>query len=112
MYIQSNHWLDDDSPNSIVSQIQGAQGKEEAGSWRKVEPIGTPTLGADAPTVSTRSGVSDAGNRKNMDDGVGFYTTEWVEGAREQSYSITIGMEEATERRTNLWRGKMKDLVL
>lgn len=56
----------------------------------------------DAPTDSTRSGVSDAGNRKNMDGGVWFYTTEWVEGAREQSYSITIGMEEATERRTNL----------
>ena len=54
------------APNSLVRQEEGAQGEEEeeAGGRRWVGSIGTPTPGADAPTGSTQSGVSDARNRR------------------------------------------------
>ena len=53
------------TPKSLVRQKEGAEGEEEeeAGSRRKAGPTGTPTPGADAPTGSTQSGVSDARNR-------------------------------------------------
>ena len=53
---------------------------------------------ADGPTGPTRSGVSDERNGENMDGGVGFHSTGGAEEARNQSYSLTIGMEGATER--------------
>ena len=40
-----------------------------------------------------------------MDGGVGRQSTVEVEGARDQSYPLTIGMEGATERRPKLWKG-------
>ena len=44
-------------PNSLVRH-EGAQREEEGG------PTGIPTPDAEAPTVPTRSGVSDAKNRR------------------------------------------------
>ena len=54
------------APNSLVRQKEGAQWEEEeeAGGRRKAGSIGTPTPGADDPTGSIQSGVSDARNRK------------------------------------------------
>jgi len=53
------------APNSLVRQevAQGGE-EEETGGRRKAGSIGTPTLGADAPTGPTQSGVSDAMNRR------------------------------------------------
>ena len=64
-------------PNSLVCHKEEAQREEEeeeeVGDRRKAESTGNPTPGADAPIGLTRSGVSNARNRrKNMDDGVGF----------------------------------------
>ena len=39
--------------------------EEETGGRKKGETTGTPTASADAPTGPTRSGVSDARNRRN-----------------------------------------------
>ena len=52
--------------NSLVRQEKGAQGEdeEEAGVRRRIGSVGTPTLGEDAPTGPTQSGVSDARNRR------------------------------------------------
>ena len=54
------------APNSLFRQKEGAQGEEEkeAGDRRKAGSTGTPTLGADALTCPTQSGVSDARNRR------------------------------------------------
>ena len=54
------------APNSLVRQKEGAQGEEEkeVGGRRKEGPTGAPTPGTDAPTGPTRSGVSDARNRR------------------------------------------------
>ena len=41
------------------------------------------------------------GIRENIDGGVGFQSTRGAEGARDQSYSVTIEMEGATEKRAN-----------
>ena len=53
-------------PNSLVLQKYGVQGEkeEEAGGRRKAGSTGTPTPGKEAPICPTRSGVSDARNRK------------------------------------------------
>ena len=53
------------SPNSLVRQ-EGAQGEEEeeAGGRRRTGSIGTPTPGADAPTGTTQSEMSNARNRR------------------------------------------------
>ena len=49
------------APNSIVRQEVAQVGEEEETEGRrKAGSIGTPTLGADAPTGPTQSGVSDA----------------------------------------------------
>ena len=52
----------------------------------------------DAPTRPIRSGVLERGTRENMDGGVGFHSKGGAEGARDQSYPLTIQMEGATER--------------
>ena len=54
------------APNSLVGQKEGAQGeeKEEAAGRRKRRPTGILTPGVDAATGPTRSGVSDARNRR------------------------------------------------
>ena len=49
------------APNSLVRQKEKAQGEEE--TWSKKE---TPTPGADAPIGPTRSGVTDARNRRKL----------------------------------------------
>ena len=91
------------APNSLVRQEEeGAQEEEEeeeAGGRRSVGSIGTPTPVANAPTGPTQSGVSDA---RTPLTGVGRQSTVEVEGARDQSYPLTIGMERATERRPKL----------
>ena len=50
-------------PNSLVRQKEGKT-EEEAGDRRKRGQTGTPTPGEDAPTGPTRSGLSDARNRR------------------------------------------------
>ena len=59
---------DDDCPNSLFRQKEGTQGEKEekAGGRRKGGLTGTPTPGADAPTGPSRSGVSDARNRRKQ----------------------------------------------
>ena len=53
------------APNSLVRQEVAQVGEEEeTGGRRKAGSIGTPMLGADAPTGPTQSGVSDARNRR------------------------------------------------
>ena len=87
------------APNSLVRQevAQGGE-EEETGGRRKAGSIGTPTLGADAPTGPTQSGVSDARNRRKHGRWSGVHSTGEVEGAyRDQPYPLTIGMEGATE---------------
>ena len=82
--------------NSLVRQKEGAQGEEEekAGGRRK----GGPTPRVDDPIGLTRSGVSDTRNRtKNMDGAEGFHSIGGAEGAWDQSYPLTIGVEGATE---------------
>ena len=66
-------------PNSPVHQKEGAQWEEEEEAGGST---GTPTPGADALTDPTRSGMSDARNRRNMDDGEGFHSKGGAEGAR------------------------------
>ena len=39
---------------------------------------------------------------ENMDGGVGYQSAGGAEGAKDQSYPLTVGMEGATERRTKL----------
>ena len=84
------------APNSLVRQKEGAQENEEekVGGQRKGEQTGTPTPGADAPTGSTRSGVSDARKGENMDGGVGFNSTGGAEGATDQSYHGLLNTKE------------------
>ena len=52
------------APNSLVRQKEGAQGEEEeeAGGRRKAGSTGTPTPGADAPTVVLVLGRFDITN--------------------------------------------------
>ena len=69
--------------NSLVRQKGEAQAEEMVGGRKKGGPIGTPTPGTDTPTCSTRSGVSEARNRRKHG--------RW-------KHSLTIGMEGATER--------------
>ena len=69
---------------------------------RRGEPIETPTPGTNAPTGPTRSGVSDARNRRKHERWCGDQFTGGAEGARDQSSPLTIGMEVATERRPKL----------
>ena len=61
------------APNSLICQKEEAQGEdeEEVGGRRKAGSTGTSTPGADAPTGSTQSGVSDARNRRKHGGGVG-----------------------------------------
>jgi len=47
-------------------------------------------------------GVRCKEQETNMDGGVGLYSTGGAEGARNQSYPLTIGMEEATGKITKL----------
>ena len=51
------------------------------------------------PQVQLSQRCRMRGTRENMDSGVGFHSTEGAEGARDQSYPLTIGMEGATERK-------------
>ena len=87
------------SPNSHVRQKEEDQEEEEeAGGERKGGPTGTPSPGAGAPIFQLGQGYRMQGTGENMDDGVGFQSTRWAEGARDQSYPLTIGMEGAIER--------------
>ena len=54
------------APNSLVRQKEWTQEKEEeeSGDRRNGGHTGTPTAGADAPTVQIRSGVSGARIRR------------------------------------------------
>ena len=80
--------------NSLARQKEGAQGEqeedEEAGSRRKRCLTGTAMLGTDAPWVQLGQGCRIRGTAENMDDGVGYYSTGGAEGARYQSYPVTI----------------------
>ena len=51
------------APDSLVRQKEGAQGEEEEETGGS---IGTSTPGADAPTCPTRSGMSDARNKRKQ----------------------------------------------
>jgi len=73
------------APTLLAARRMGAQGEEKAGQQRKGGPTRTPTLGADAPTGATWPRMSDARN-----SGVGLYSTGEAEGARDQSYPLTI----------------------
>ena len=66
--------------NSFVRQKEWAQGEEEkeAGVIRKRGLTGTPD--ANTPTGPTRTVVSDARNRRNVEGGVRFHSTGGAEG--------------------------------
>ena len=57
------------APNSLAHQRKGVQGEgeEEAGDQRNGGQTGTATLGVDAPTDLSRSGVLDVRNRRKHD---------------------------------------------
>ena len=50
------------------------------------------------PQVQLGQGCRLRGRGENMDVGVGFHSTGGADGARDQSYLLTIGMERATEK--------------
>ena len=52
------------APNSLSRQKEIVQGEVEVGDKKKGGQTGTPTLGADAPTGLSQSGVLDARNRR------------------------------------------------
>ena len=56
---------------SLVRQKKGEEEEEEEAGCRR-RGKGTLKPGADSPIGPTRSGVSDARNRRKMDCGVGF----------------------------------------
>ena len=80
----------------------GEEEEEEVGDRRKAGCTGIPTPGADAPIGPTQSGESDARNMRKHGGWFGVFISEVVEGARDQPYPLTIGMEGAIERRTKL----------
>ena len=56
----------DNCPNYVARQKEGVQreGEDQVGDQRNGGQTGTPTSCANAPTGLSRSGVSDAKNRK------------------------------------------------
>ena len=69
----------------------------------KYPNITSPLQRADAKLKSNFNlvrGVRCEELKKKMDGGVGLYSTGGAEGARDQSYPLTIGMEEATGKIT------------
>ena len=76
--------------------------KEEEGGRRNGGPTGTRTPGADAPQVRLGQGYKMRRIGENMDGGVSYQSTGGAEGARDQSYPLTIGMEGTIERKTKL----------
>ena len=57
------------------------------------------------PQVSLGQGRCMRGTGENMDGGVGFHSTGGAEGARDQSYFLTIGMEGVTKGLAELGKG-------
>ena len=87
------------TPNSLVRQKERGQGEEEeeVGDQRKGRPTGAPTLGVNAPKGKFGQECRMRETEENMDGGFGLHPIGGEEGARDQSYSLTIGMEGATE---------------
>ena len=85
-------------PNSLFRQKEGAQREEEAGDRRKGHQTGTPTPAQTLPQVQLGQRCRMGGTGDNMEGGVGFHFTAGAEGARDQSYPLTIRMEGVSER--------------
>ena len=93
------------APYCLVCQKEGAQGEEEeeAGGRRRGGQTGIPMPDADVPTGPTRLEMSsDARNRRKHGRWCGVLIHRRGIGARDQSYPLTIGMEEDTGRKSKL----------
>ena len=85
---------------TLVHPQEGTQGKEEeeAGARRKGGPTETPTPVRTLLQVQLGEGCRMRGIGGNKDGGVGLHYTGGAEGARDQSYLLTIEIEGVTER--------------